>query len=89
MKISHEYVGHTLKSFEFKECKGCIQVREACGMITMNNHKICPCIKCLVKPTCKVHCPEFDRIFNISIGCEGLEYDNKSEKWNGDSLKGL
>ena len=85
-KISHEYVGHTLESFDFEECKGCIQVREACGMITMKNHEICPCIKCLVKTTCLNECEEYQEIFNTSIGCSSLEYDNKSKKWDGTPI---
>jgi flavoprotein len=72
-EISHEYVGHTLESFEFESCKGCQQYPPVCNMITMNNQDICPCIKCLVKSSCKVHCPEYNRIFNTSIGCTTID----------------
>jgi len=81
-EISKEYIGHKLKSYDFKKCKGCLQIREACDMITMNNLNICPCIKCLVKTTCKIHCPEYNRIFSISVGCSRfIDINYKSYKF--------
>jgi len=79
LKINKGYVGHVLKSFEFEECKGCRQLPAICGMVTTGNHKICPCIKCLVKAACIIHCKEYQQIFNTAIGCSpnlhvGLSY---------------
>ncbi len=74
----------SLKKYEFDQCKGCTQIRSACGMITTVNHEVCPCIKCLVKTTCVWHCQEYQDIFRTAIGCTltlGEFYPSK--KWNG------
>ena len=68
-KINKGYVAHLLIIYKFKECNGCPQIPSICNMITSGNHKICPCIECLVKPICREHCQEYMDIFSVACGC--------------------